>query len=347
MSRKFIIFSRDGSWTRCFLWTSIVLLTGTTVLFAQSGQGRVKISSGIGKYYNSEFEEAIKELNEALMDLSLDFKDSTIAFFYIAFSHLKIGEETKGRGFFQKILMRNPDEELLKGFEEFQEVFEKVRKEVKSRLLCQVTINTIPSEAAVYLDGVFQGKTPITLPGLTKNKFYSLKIERANYESLSMRLIFHRDTSFIFVLTEIRPSRSQDTVLPRIQDRYIYSRPRTFAYLLGAGIGAVLGLTAGGISWHWDNQAQKKLHEYALEQDTAKERQLVAQIHQYDLLRTVFYYSSYPLTALGFYIGLKIAERVPGWYAQNYKEKDRLMVYGSIDQDLNPGINIRIRRDLW
>ncbi len=315
----------------------VTLIYSVNLCFAQEERnGKDRVRNGRDKFYNEDYNNAINELLLAFKDPFLESTDSTEAYFYLAFSYLMLGDQENGRRYFEKILTRNPDEKLPEGTEEFETEYEDVRRKIKREKLLSLRIDTNPPGASVYLDGVYKGETPETLSELLKNKSYQITLRKSEYEPETFSLLITRDTSLTVTL---HPER--------FRVRYIRTQPDIRAYLTGVSTGGALGLTAVLCANYFGNEAKKINHDYNREADSARAETLATQMRRYDFMRQLFYYSSYPLTALGFYIGIRISQMIFWEYAQLKDEKNGVRVYCSIDQNFNPTLSINIRRDLW
>lgn len=317
----------------------LLLISGINIAGAQ-GWGWRYILQGREKYHNGEFAGAIEKLDSAFYDPSLSSRESTVAYFYLAFSYIKLDEREMGYEYFEKILTCNPDEKLREGFEEFEVDFEIIRSKIEREKMCSVTINSNPEGATVYLDGGYKVATPTTLSGVLKGRNYELMIQKSGYEPVIMPLLINNDTSLTIVLQKTPPP-------PPIRIKYLYTLPDMRSLLVGASTGAALGLTAALLSVYFGDKAQEKIDLWSVEQDPEKMREYDEQIRRYDFWRSLSFYSSYPLTTVGFYIGLKLSERLFPAYAQLNNEKSGIRVCCSIDRNLNPVLNINIRRDIW
>lgn len=318
-----------------FILLSLILILG--VDFANAQAGRRFIINGREKYFEEDFQNAIRDFESALEDPSLDYKDSVVSYFLLAFSYIKLGNLDRGLYYFRKILSRNLNEKLPEGFEEFEEYFEKIRREVNESLLCRLHIKTNPPGALVYLDGINKGETPITLSPLRKGQSYKVELKKSGYEFKALSIFVEKDTSLVFDLSPIQP-----TPYP---PRVVYIQPSFRSYLFGLSTGVALGLASAFLSAYFDNETKKKIHTYSIEQDTNKIKKLKSEIRTSHCLGTIFYYASYPLIAIGFYAGLKISEGIfPRYYLLKDK-KTNTEVYCSIDPNLKP--IIKIRRSIW
>jgi tetratricopeptide (TPR) repeat protein len=280
---------RFPSWSLPFLLLLLVLGLGNCR--AQEGRGPALVIKGIAQYEDSAlFESAIATLQEAVKS-KLDSRDSTLAYFYLGFSHFKLGLPDDGSRFFSVIVQRNPDAKLPEGTEEFADSFERIRQQVK--------------------------------------KGIGLSVEQP-------------------------PPRPVDTVstsgarsLPEsVYVKYpVYVGPRLGNYLAGASAGAILGLASYSASVLFDNLAADKVKAYGIAGDSAHAEKLKGEALQYHSLGDVFYYSSYPLIAVGLYVGLKVTERVfPGKVALPGDDSPT-RVYCSLDKDLN--LSLGVRRSIW
>jgi hypothetical protein len=125
----------------------------------------------------------------------------------------------------------------------------------------------------------------------------------------------------------------------------VYIEPRFGNYLAGVSVGAVLGLASYFTSVQFDNKAADNFRAFSLTADPAVAQEFKAKASQCHSLGDVFYYASYPLVAVGFYIGLKVSERVfPGKVA--FLEDDSpTRICCSLDKDLN--LSLGVRRSIW
>jgi hypothetical protein len=124
-----------------------------------------------------------------------------------------------------------------------------------------------------------------------------------------------------------------------------YIGPRLGNYLAGASGGAVLGLASYFASVMFDNLAADKVKAYSRAGDSASAAGLKGEAAQYHSLGSAFYYSSYPLIAVGFYVGMKVSERVFPGKVSFLEDSSPTRVYCSLDKDLN--LSLGVRRSLW
>jgi tetratricopeptide (TPR) repeat protein len=280
---------RFPSWSLPFFLLLLVLGAGNCR--AQEGRGPALVIKGIAQYQDSAlFESAIATLEEALKS-KFDYRDSTLAYFYLGFSHIKLGQQEDGSRFFRIVLQRNPDAKLPDGAEEFADSFERIRQQVKQGI-------GVPVEP------------PSPQPADTM------------------------------------PTPRAQSLPESVYVKYpVYVGPRLANYLAGASAGAALGLASYVTSVAFDNLAADKVKAYGIAGDSAHAEKLKGEAQQYHSLGDVFYYSSYPLIAVGFYVGLKISERVfPGKVAF-LGEDSPTRVYCSLDKDLN--LSLGVRRSIW
>jgi len=125
----------------------------------------------------------------------------------------------------------------------------------------------------------------------------------------------------------------------------VYVKHRLGDYLAGASAGAVLGLASYSASVLFDNLAADKVKAYSMAGDSADAAELKGKALQYHSLASVFYYSSYPLIAVGFYVGLKVSERVFPGKVSFLGDDSPTRVYCSLDKDLN--LSLGVRRSIW
>jgi hypothetical protein len=125
----------------------------------------------------------------------------------------------------------------------------------------------------------------------------------------------------------------------------VYVEPQLGNYLAGASAGAVLGLASYLTSVQFDNMAADKVRAFTLTGDSAYAQELKAKASQYHSLGDVFYYASYPLIAVGFYLGLKLSERAFPARVAFLRDDSPTRVCCSLDEDLN--LSLGIRRSIW
>lgn len=138
------------------------------------------------------------------------------------------------------------------------------------------------------------------------------------------------------------PRPSSESVYVKVP---VYVEPRFGNYLAGASGGAVLGLASYFASVLFDNMAADKVRAFTLTGDSAYAQELKAEASQYRTLGDVFYYSSYPLIAVGFYLGLKASERIFPARLSFLKGDSPTRVCCSLDKDLS--LSLGIRRSIW
>jgi hypothetical protein len=280
---------RFPRWPLPFFFMLLVFGIGTSR--AQEGRGPALVIKGIAQYEDSAlFESAIATLQEAVKS-ELNSRDSTRAYFYLGFSHFKLGQQEDGSRFFRVILQRNLNAKLPDGTEEFAESFERIKQQVKAGV--GVPVEQPPPPRA---------ETMLT--------------------------------------TKAHP-------LPEsVYVKYpVYVGPRLGSYLAGASAGAVLGLASYFTSVLLDNLAADKVKDYSMATDSASAAQLKGKASQYHAMGDVFYYSSYPLIAVGFYVGLKVSERVLPGNVSFLRDDSPTRVYCSLDKDLN--LSFGLRRSIW
>jgi hypothetical protein len=277
---------RIRSWPLPFFFLLLVIGVGNSR--AQQGRGPALVIKGIAQYEDSAlFDAAIGTLEEALKS-PLGYADSTRAYFYLGFSHFKLGQQDDGSRFFRMIIRRNPDAKLPEGGEEFADRFGRIKQQVK-----EGTGSPVEEPA------------PDTMPA-SKPK---LPPESDHVESA------------------------------------VYVGPRLGNYLVGASTGAVLGLASYFTSVLFDNMAADKVKAYSMAGDSVSARELKGKASQYHSLGGVFYYSSYPLIAVGFYVGLKVSEKVFPGRAAFLGDNSPTRVCCSLDKDLN--LSLSVRRSIW
>jgi hypothetical protein len=280
---------RFPSWPFPFLFLLLVIGAGNSR--AQEGRGPALVIKGIAQYEDSAlFESAIATLEEAVKS-HLDYRDSTRAYFYLGFSHFKLGQAEDGSRFFRMIVQRNPDAKLPAGTEEFAEGLERIKQQVKEGI-------GVPVEQ------------PLAEPADTMPTSSARPLPESVYVKYP-------------VYVGLRPSN----------------------YLVGASAGAVLGLSSYSISVLFDNLAADKVKAYGIAGDSAHAEKLKGAALQYHSLGDVFYYSSYPLIAVGFYVGLKLSEKVLPDKVSFLGDDNPTRVYCSLDKDLN--LSLGVRRSIW
>jgi hypothetical protein len=276
-------------WPLSFLL--LLLIIGLGNAKAQEGSGPMLVIKGIAQYEDSAlFETAIVTLEGAVQS-GLSYRDSTRAYFYLGFSHFKLGQQAAGSRFFKAIVRRNPDAKLPAGAEEFADSFERIRQLVKEEPNAPVEESPIQA----------------------------------------------RDTM---------PTQHTQQLPESVYVRYpVYVGPRLGNYLAGASAGAVLGLASYFTSVLFDNMAAEKVKSFSMAGDSAVAQELKGKASQYHSLGDVFYYSSYPLIAVGFYVGLKVTERVASGKVSFLGDGNPTRVCCSLDKDLN--LSLGVRRSIW
>jgi tetratricopeptide (TPR) repeat protein len=247
------------------------------------GRGPSLVIKGIAQYEDSAlFEVAIATLQQAVKS-GLDSRDSTRAYFYLGFSHFKLGQQEDGSRFFRTVLQRNPNAKLPDGAEEFADRFERAKLQLK-----EGTGSPVEEPAPDTM--------PSAKPKLLPESVY------------------------------VKPA--------------VYVGPRLGNYLAGVSAGAVLGLASYFTSVLFDNLAADRVKAYNMAGDSAS-----AEASRYHSLGSVFYYSSYPLIAVGFYVGLKASEKVFPGKVSFLRDDSPTRVYCSLDKDLN--LSLGVRRSIW
>ena len=280
---------RFTRWPLPFFFLLLVFGVGTSR--AQEGRGPALVIKGIAQYEDSAlFDAAIATLQEAVKS-ELNSRDSTRAYFYLGFSHFKLGQQEDGSKFFSMIIQRNPNAKLPEGTDEFADSFERIRQQVK--------------------EGI---SAPVEQPPPPR--------------------------------AETMPTPKAHPLTESVYVKYpVYVGPRLGNYLAGASAGAVLGLASYFTSVLLDNLAADKVKAYSMATDSASAEELKGKASQYHSLGDVFYYSSYPLIAVGFYVGLKVSERVFPGKVSFLGDDSPTRVYCSLDKDFN--LSFGVRRSIW
>ena len=125
----------------------------------------------------------------------------------------------------------------------------------------------------------------------------------------------------------------------------VYVGPRIGNYLVGTSAGAALGLASYFTSVLFDNLAADKVKAYSMATDSASAEELRGKASQYHSLGGVFYYSSYPLIAVGFYVGMKVSEKAFRGKVSFLEDDGPTRLYCSLDKDLN--LSLGLRRSIW
>lgn len=277
---------RLTKWPLTFFF--LLLVFGIGASRAQEGRGPALVVKGIAQYEDSAFfEAAIVTLQQAVKS-GLDSRDSTRAYFYLGFSHFKLGQQEDGSESFRVILQRNPNARLPEGAEEFADRFERIKQQVKEG-------PGFPVEEPA----------PDTMPA-SKPKLIP--------ESVHVKSA-------------------------------VYVGPRLGNYLVGASAGTVLGLASYFTSVLFDNLAADKVKAHNMTTDSDSAQELKGKAMQYHSLGSAFYYSSYPLIAVGFYVGLKVSEKIFPGKVSFLGDDSPTRVYCSLDKDLN--LSLGVRRSIW
>jgi tetratricopeptide (TPR) repeat protein len=127
--------------------------------------------------------------------------------------------------------------------------------------------------------------------------------------------------------------------------RPVYVQPGFANYLAGAAAGAALGLASYFTSVLCDNMAADKVKAYSVAGDSVEAGRLKGQAREYHSLGSVCSYSSYPLIAVGFYLGLKLSEKAIPGKVSLLEETSPTRVCCSLDKDLN--LSLGVRRSIW
>jgi hypothetical protein len=145
---------------------------------------------------------------------------------------------------------------------------------------------------------------------------------------------------------EIMPTPKAQPLPESIYVKYpVYVGPRLGNYLAGASAGAVLGLASYFTSVLFDNLAADKVKAYNRTADSDSAEELKGKATQYHSLGTAFYYSSYPLIAVGFYVGLKVSEKVFPGKVSFLRDDSPTRVYCSLGKDFN--LSLGVRSSIW
>jgi tetratricopeptide (TPR) repeat protein len=319
----------------------LLLVSGVNIARAQAGQVRIK--DGRDKYFGAYFDEAIRYFQEALRDSSLDYGDSTVVYSFLAAANAKLGRFQDRDEYFKKILRRNVDARLRDELEEFFPNFEAVRAQVKSERPCRLTVASTPEGAAVYIDGTARGQTPLAIESLPSGNTYAVLLTKTGYDTTETDVHISQDTSLVVELREVS-GRAAGQHRP-MQTGILYKGPSVRSYAVGLSAGVALGLASYLASVQFDNMAADRIKAYNMAGDSAHAEELKDKASQYHSLGSVFYYSSYPLIAVGFYVGLKLSERVVPGKVSLLGEDSPTRVCCSLDKNLN--LSLGIRRSIW
>lgn len=322
----------------------LLLTLGAGVAGAQGGEGWKWFQKGVAKYGDADFDSALVYFGRALQDQLLLPKLQTDARFYLAFSHLKMGDSSSADVQIDAIRQRNPEEELppIPEFEEFKGYYNS-----KKGAVCRLEVNTRPAGATVFLDNAERGPSPQTFENLKPGKVYAVRAEKQDYISTAVSVPVNGDTALTLELKW--GGKPRDTIV--IRDtikviKYVNVGPGVRTYLIGAGAGAGLGLLSGFLGVHFDNQSVLKTDEYVRARDAQTHDDLKNQIKLNRTLGDVFHYASYPLMAVGFFAGFRLAERfLPEELTSLGGEQSRTRVCCTLDKDLN--ISLGVRRSIW
>jgi tetratricopeptide (TPR) repeat protein len=267
----------------------LLLVVGVSVSKAQPGRGAALVLKGIAQYEDSAlFRAAIVTLEEAFK-YDLDSRDSTRAYFYLGFSHFKLGQQEDGNRFFRTVVQRDANARLPQGAEEFADRLGRVKQQLKEEPDAPVA-EPIPSDS----------------------------------------------------LRAVKPQARSESVYVKYP---VYVGPQFGNYLAGASGGAVLGLASYFTSVLFDNMAVEKVRAFTLTGDSAYAQELKDKAQQYHSLGDVFYYSSYPLIAVGFYLGLKVSERAFPGKVSFLEEDSPTRICCSLGKNFN--LSLGIRRSIW
>jgi len=305
---------------------------------AANAQGWRQISSGTAKYDSADFEGAIRCFQQALSD-GVTYRESVNVYCYLGACSAKLNEPAARDAYFVKVLSRDATAQLPSRLvTEFSGDFEKTRDNLAMANRRQLTVTSEPVGARIMLGGSDVGVTPKTFP-LTVGENYSVAVGEYGYKTWSTSIHLDRDTSLTFKLL-----KEPDTVWT---EKRVYLTPKTGVrtYMIGVAAGAGLGLVSYLASAWSDDQARVNLRSYASAGDTASAREYFDRVQNYHTAGNVLFYASYPLMAVGFFAGLRLAQRFLPEYTVGLDESRPTSIYCSLDKNLN--LTLGVRRSIW
>jgi hypothetical protein len=320
----------------------LLLLLFPQVRIAQAQTGRGSIIEGVRRYNNADFEGAIGCFQAALTDLKLIRADSTVALSYLGACNAKLERPEARDSYFETVLRRNRYEVLpkeLRDDSDLVQAFEVVRARIAGEYSRQLVLNSTPAGADIYLGGSAVGRTPATIDSLQVGRAYAITLQKQGYYTSEINLDMAGDTSITVDLQKL-----PDTV---VQVKNVYMQPRTGvrSYLVGTSAGAALGLASFGASVLFDNNARADVKARARARDSIEAANYKEAFLRDQALGNAFYYASYPLIAVGFYAGLRLAEKVFPEYQSLTDEGSPTRLYCALSEDLN--LTVGVRRSIW
>lgn len=294
--------------------------------------------TGREKYFDANFEGAIRDFKSALTDPNLIEQQIVLAKQFLGACYIKLDNETKGAEYFRDILEKNPNEPLNKDFigdKIIEKVYDKIKQDIIRLSFCNLTITSEPEGADIYRDGIFLGTTPKTIGDLQKGKSYNIRVTKSGYDSRFLTIKPNKDTTVSVMLNPDYIPISKSIIKPTLDDR---------SFLIGATTGAILGVGSQLISLHFEHNAENKLHLYNIPgQRDSTRKKIEKDISQSLWWSDFFNYSSYVLAAVGFWAGAKISE--PFFQGVGLDNESETELGCSLDKNLSPTLSIR--RKIW
>jgi len=293
-----------------------ILLIPIILIGATSAQGQAwrQIDKGMGLYTEGQYRDAIVTLKSAF-DYSPTPGDSTNAYAYLSFCHVELSETSQAVSYLQSILNRDPNYALPEGFEVYQHLLDLA----KGKLPVKLTVQTNPPNAQLYINGSLKEETPCTIP-LVKGEYYTIELRKSGYPTKPFSLLIRKDTLIEVDLKSgerVSEKKIDTVIIPKVVRLPGPPDPRT--YIVGASVGAVVGLAFQVISKHFEGKAVTQQKNYYIEVEDNGNLNNAAELNKESKrsLRwsDIFHYSSYAFGAAGVFVGIKLSAP---WFLEPY-----------------------------
>jgi len=229
--------SIDRKSLRCVV---AVLFLATVGAPAAAQEETSALNKATGYYWDGLFEKAVGELEG--LSRTLTGEERIVAYEYLARSHVRLGNESKGKEVFKELLRLEPewtpDPTVVAGPE--MTVFEAAQEEWANESLGSINIRTEPTRANVFLDGELRKEpTPLTIERVPAGD-HAIRVELRGWAAV--------DTSVTVVASDIA---ALDLTLEAAPDEGAASAPfwkKRWIQVTGGvlGVGLILALAGGG-----------------------------------------------------------------------------------------------------
>ncbi len=163
------------------------LFWGHLLLAQELADPGASLAQGMEFYKSGKYEEAIAVFS-ALIRKSVDPQITLKANLYLGYSYFTIAKQSEAKSAVEAAILLKPEIELDPS--EFVVDFVKFFQDRKNDMVGVLTIETMPPNARVAIDGVHVGSTPLKRDLLYQK--YFLRVVRPGYPALSQNIEISR-----------------------------------------------------------------------------------------------------------------------------------------------------------